>query len=151
MGNELKRDVCPPKYCAKGSVIKDTIPSVLALVVVALYSGNLFRQSGMDIAVTLMVEILFVALLYGFVFLMMKGIKKRLAETYISVCEEGVQGICSANGFKNKSFALAYGEITKMTVKGERLFLYSAKGTVALTLTDVPGIAQAIREKNPAL
>ena len=30
MGNEIKRDMCPEKYYAKGSVIKDSIPTIKA-------------------------------------------------------------------------------------------------------------------------
>ena len=148
MGNEIKRDVCPEKYYAKGSVIKDSIPTVIALVIVAFFSGSLFNGSGMDMAITILIEAVFVCGMYGLVCLLFKGMKKRLAETYISVCENGVCGICPLNGYKNKAFELAYDEITKMVVKGERVFLYSKKGNVALTLKDAADTAALIKSKN---
>ena len=148
MGNEIKRDMCPEKYYAKGSVIKDSIPTIIALVIVAFFSGNLFNGSGLGIAITILIEAVFVCFMYGFIFLMFKGMKKRLAETYISVSENGVCGVCPLNGYKNKTFELTYDEITKMVVKGERLFLYSKKGTVALTLRDAAGTAALIKSKN---
>ena len=148
MGNEIKRDMCPEKYYAKGSIIKDSIPTIIALVIVAFFSGNLFNGSGLNVAITILIEAVFVCLMYGFIFFMFKGMKTRLAETYISVCENGVCGVCPLNGYKNKTFELSYNEITKMVVKGERLFLYSNKGNVALTLRDAAGTAAHIKSKN---
>lgn len=38
MGNEIKREKCSEKYYARGSVIKDRIPTIIALVNVAFIS-----------------------------------------------------------------------------------------------------------------
>lgn len=146
MGNEIKRDMCPEKYYAKGSVVKDTIPTIIALIIVAFFSGSF--SIGINAVVTIIFEIIFVCIMYAFVFFMLKGTRKRLAETYISVCENGVCGICPLNGYKNKTFELTYDEITKMVVKKERLFLYSNKGNVFLTLKDAAGTAALIKSKN---
>lgn len=151
MGSEIKRDMCPEKYYAKGSIVKDSIPTIVALVAVAFFSGNLFNGSGLNSVITILIEAVFVCLMYGFIYIMSKGMKTRLAETYISVCENGVCGVCPLNGYKNKTFELSYIEITKMVVKGERLFLYSAKGNVALTLRDAAGTASLIKNKNASL
>lgn len=150
MGSEIKRDMCPEKYYAKGSIIKDTIPTIIALVIVAFFSGNLFNGSGINIVITIIIEAVFVCLMFGFVFFMFKGLKKRMSETYISMCKNGVCGVCP-NGFKNKTFELPYNEITKMVIKGERLFLYSNKGNVTLTLRDAAGTASLIKSKNENL
>lgn len=119
LGNKLKRDFCLPKYCSQRSVFAESVPPLIAVVIVAFFSGNLFNASGMDLAITLVIEIIFAALLYGFAFIMFRGMKRRLAETYISVCENGVCGICPQNGYKNREFSLRYSEITKVVVKGE--------------------------------
>lgn len=134
------------KYYAKGSVVKESIPTMIALLIVAFFSGNLFNGSGVNMVITILIEFIFMSLMYGFVFFMLKGMKTRLAETYISVCENGVCGICPLNGYKNKTFELSYGEITKVVRKGERLFLYSGKGNVVLTLKDAAGTAALIQE-----
>ena len=147
MGNEVKRDFCPPKYCAQGSAFADSIPTLIAVIIVAFFSGNLFNASGMDLAITLVIEVVFAALLYGFTFVMFRGMKKRLAETYISVCENGVCGICPKNGYKNREFSLLYSQITKVVVKGERLFLYSRKGNVVLTLQSAGETCALIQNK----
>lgn len=147
LGNELKRDFCPPKYCSQGSVFSESIPTLIAVVIVAFFSGNLFNASGMDMAITIVIEIVFAALLYGFTFIMFRKMKKRLAETYISVCEKGVCGICPQNGYKNRAFSLCYSEITKVVVKGERLFLYSEKGNVVLTLQGAGETSALIQNK----
>lgn len=151
MGEELKRDCCPEKYCAKGSVIKDSIPTIVALVIVAFFSGDLFIGSGLSSVVTILIEIVFVLLMYSVIFVMFKGMKQRLAETFISVCENGVCGVAPLNGYKNKTFSLTYAELTKLVVKGERLFLYSKNETVALTLQDAAGTAALIKSKNAYL
>ncbi len=150
LGNEIKRDSCPQKYCAKGSIIKDSIPTIIALVIVAFFSGTLFNDSGMDMALTIIIEVLFAGLMYGLVFLMFANMKKRLAETYISLCEEGFCGICQA-GFKNRNFEQSYFDIKRVLVKGERLFIYPATGVIALTLNDAAGVAAIIKSKNPAI
>ncbi len=149
MGYEIARDVCPQKYYAKGSVIKDTIPTIIALIIVAFFSGSLSFE--INAIVTIIFEIVFVCITYGFIFILFKGMKKRLAETYISVCENGVCGICPLNGYKNKNFELFYNDITKMVVKGERLFLYSKKGNVALTLMNAAATSALIKSKNTNL
>lgn len=147
MGNELKRDFCPPKYCSQGNAFADSIPTLIAVVLVAFFSGSLFDASGMDFAMTLVIEIVFAAALYGFAFVMFRGMKKRLAETYISVCENGVCGICPQNGYKNREFFLLYSEISKVAVKGERLLLHSPKGNVALTLQNAGETSALIQTK----
>lgn len=151
MGTEIKRDQCPEKYYAKGSIIKDSIPIIISILIVAFFSGSLFSESGMDTVITIIIEIVFSLILYSVFFFMFKGTKKRLAETYISVCENGITGICPLNGYKNKSFEVHYNEITKLTVKGERLFLNTTKGKITLTLKDAAGTAAAIRSRNTSL
>ena len=151
MGNEIKRDQCPEKYYAKGNVLKDSIPVLIAIIVVAFLSGNMFRSSGLNMAVTIAIEAVVVLLFYGLFSLVFKGVKQRQAQTYISLCENGVCGICPLNGYKNRDFSLLYSEITKMTLKGDSLVLYSPKGNVVLNLTDPTGVAAIIRSKNSSL
>ncbi len=150
LGNEIKRDSCPEKYCAKGSIIKDSIPTVIALVIVAFFSGNLFSGSGLNIAITIIIEAVFVCGMYALVYLAFGGMKKRLAETYISLCENGLCGICQA-GRKNRSFEYSYSDIKRISVKGERLFIYPETGVIALTLKDAAGVATIIKSKNPSI
>ena len=148
MGNEIKRDMCPEKYYAKGSVVKETFPTIIALIIFALFNGSLLNKSGINIILTIIIEIIVCCVIYVLIYFLFKGAKSRLAETYISVCENGVCGICGAKGYKNKNFDLLYSEIDKLVVKGERLFLYSKKGTVILTLKDAPGTSALIMSKN---
>ncbi len=77
--------------------------------------------------------------------MLLKGNKTRLAQTYISVCDYGVCGVCPMNGYKNKNFWLLYNEISDVSVKGEKLFINSNKGKVILTLRDAVGTASLIR------
>lgn len=147
MGNELKRDFCPEKYCAQETVFVESLPVLFAVVVVAFFSGNLFDAGGMHLAITILMEIVFAGALYGFSFFLFRGMKKRLSETYLSVCEKGVCGICPKNGYQNREFSLLYAAIDKVDVKGERLFVYSKKGNVVLTLKDAQGTATLIRTR----
>lgn len=144
MGNEIRRDTCPQKYTKKGSFIKDSLPIIISLLVVAFFSGNLFVGSGMNTVLVVVIEIIIVLALYGVFYVFLGKMKKRQAETYISICEKGICGICPLNGYKNKSFTLYYNEIARVNVKGERLFVYSPKGNVSLTLNDAAGSAALI-------
>lgn len=152
MGNEIKRDMCPEKYYGKGSVVKNVLPILIALLIVDLFSGDLLvNGAGMDRVVTIIMDAVVAAAFYGIFTLLFKKMGKSLAATYISVCEYGVCGICPINGYKNRNFELAYNEITKMTVKGERMVLYSPKGNVSLTLKDAAGTAALIKARNANL
>ena len=147
MGDEIKRDRCPEKYCSKGSVIKDSIPTLIAILVVAYFSGDLFRAGGIGAAAVIVIEAVVVFGFYGLLYLFMSGIKKRLAETYISVCENGICGVCPINGYKNREFSHTYSEITKVIVKGERIFIDTVSGRIALTLNDTKGVGEIINSK----
>ncbi len=151
MGRELKRDACPEKYCTSGNFVRESVPIIISLVLVSIFSGSLFKSSGLSTVITILIEVVFIVVFYGFFYVFFSGMKKRLAQTYISVCENGVCGVCPLNGFNNRTFELFYYEITKMVVKGERLFLYSKKGNVALTLKDAQGTASIIKSKNTSL
>ena len=147
MGKELRRAFCPPKYCKQGSVFAESLPTLVALVIVAFFSGSLFQAGGVNFAITVVIEILFAGLMYGFFFLFFRGMKKRLGETYISVCENGVCGVCPVNGFKNREFSLLYSQIDTITAKGERLIINAKEGNVVLTLENAPGICSLIQAK----
>lgn len=151
MGNEIKRDVCPEKYCAVGSVVKDSIPVLISIVLVAVFSGNLFNGAGLAMLPVVLVEAVVVLLMYGLYCLMLRGAKKRLAETYISVCENGVHGVYPLNGYKNAPFELSYSSVTGVTAKGERLILTSGRKKIVLTLKDAKGTAALIQEKTEAV
>lgn len=151
MGIEIKRDMCPPKYYSKVSLITDTLPVLIALVFVASVEASLLRAAGLDDAVILLVNIAFVALVYLYVFFMFRGLRSRLAETYISVCEYGVCGVYQKTGFKNDTFGLVYNEIAKMKVKKDRLLLDSPKGRVVLTLSDAANTGALIKMHSPWL
>ena len=151
MGNEIKRDTCPDRYLKKVNPIKDILPVAFALLVVAFFSGKLMYAGGINMVAIVSFEVLFVCLMTGFVYYVLRGSKARLAETYISVCEDGVKGICPKNGYRNKTFELTYSEIARIKVRRKRLRLYSYKGNVVLVLKDAKATAELIRSKNKYL
>ena len=147
LGNELKRDACPAKYCSQGNLFVESLPVLAASLIVAFFSGNLFQASGLDLVVTLAIEAVFVILMYGLMFLLFRGTKKRLAETYISLCENGICGVCPKNGFANRNFSLYYSQIRKVTIRADRLVLQTSEGNIALTLQDAAGTGAFIQSK----
>lgn len=149
MGNEILRDSCPQKYCKKGNLFVDALPVLLAAIVVAYFSGSLFKGGGMEATVIIIIEAVFIFGIYGIFYVLMGGMKKRLAETYISVCDNGICGICPINGYKNREFSSTYSEITKVTVKGERIFIDTASGRITLTLNNASAAADVINLKIP--
>ena len=82
---------------------------LIALIIVAFLSGNLLGAGGMDGIATLVVECIFVGGLYALFVVLMNGTKKRMAQTGICVCENGICGVCP-NGFQNRKFTLLYRE-----------------------------------------
>ncbi|MBQ7121120.1 MAG: hypothetical protein IJO03_02530 [Clostridia bacterium] len=148
LGNEILRDSCPQKYTEQGNLFKETLPVIVMLVLVSLWSGSLFRGGGISGIATLVIEIIFVFGMYAFVFFVFKGSKKRLAETYISICENGVCGVCPLNGFKNRDFCVYYGSITNVKAKKDQLFIYSAGSkTAVFTLHNASAAAALIQSR----
>ncbi len=151
MGEELKKDRCPDKYCRTDNMFKDIIPVLLALLFVTYVSGTMLNEGTGNTLVTVIVEVLTYVALTALYSSMIKKQKQRLAETYIRVCENGVYGVFAVNGYKNKRFDLYYEDISRITVKKDRLFIYSRNGNVNLWLTDPQGVADVIRSKNKHL
>ena len=147
LGNELKRDACPEKYYKPSGLIKDTIPTLISLIIVAFFSGSLFNGGGINTVVTVLIEIVFIGLVYTCIYFMFKGTRKRLSETYISVCENGICGVYPVTGMKNKAFSLRYDEIKKLTAKRELLTICTEKETIRLTLSDASATAALINER----
>ena len=147
MGNEIKRDTCPEKYCNQKNTFTGIIPVIISLLIVCVFSGVMLKQGGLNIVITVVVEAVVLCLFSVLYYFLFKKSRARLADTYISVCDNGVHGECAANGFKNKTFELSYAEISNVAVRGDRLSLYSSKGTVFLFLKDVNATAELINQK----
>lgn len=148
LGNELARDFCPEKYSSQGSIIKDTLPTAIVLVLISLWSGGLMGTSFSNIIVSIVFDVVVFCALYAFIFFLMRGVKKRLAKTYISICEYGVKGVCPYNGYKNRDYSIYYKDISKINVKKDQLFIYS-KGsrTAVFTLHNAAAAAELIKSK----
>lgn len=143
-GAEIKRDTCPRKYCTKKKMIADSIPSLLALIVVAFFSGNLFGASGLHMVFTILIEVAFIAVMYAVTYRTLEKARKCFANMYICVCEQGVMGVCIDKGYKNREFAYAYEQIKKVTAKGERVFLSTDSEQIVLTLDNARETAALI-------
>lgn len=137
LGNEIKKVRCPDKYCSTKFTAGDFLPILLASIVVAYFSGTLLSAGGINIILTVLIETVFVVGMCFFTNILFKGVKKRLAETYISICENGICGIWAVNGYKNAEFKALYGEITKVTYRGDRVVITTNHGKIVLTLNDV--------------
>ena len=144
-GSQIKRDSCPEKYWKKGNFFVDILPVFAASLVVAVLSGDMFTGGGLHIAATIAIEAVVVLALTGTMYFITNGQKKRFAQTYISVCEGGVQGVCPVSGFKCKDFAIPYSQIQKVTAKGDRLTIVSAQGTYIVTVGDAQNTCTLIQ------
>ena len=146
-GAEILKSSCPEKYLRKSSLISDCLSTFVAFLIVAYFSGNLFKAGGLNSVTIIIIEavvILFFTVLTYFLF---KGVKKRLSETYISICENGICGIRAVNGFKNAPFSVSYDGITKISHKSDRVYIDSNQGKIILTLNNAEEAVRLIREK----
>ncbi len=144
IGKEMARATCPKKYCTTGSVVKEVISSTLSFVIVSVAAGLFLNKGGADITVSITVGVVFVLLGTLFMTVIINGQKKRWAQTYISVCEHGVTGICPLNGYKNKTFAISYKDINDVIVKGDRLLLKTTSEKINITIERTAEIANII-------
>ena len=137
LGNEILRDQCPEQYYCRRSLLKDILPIVIAAVIVAFFSSTLLDSAGLDWYWNLLIEFLFVMVLGVVFYCLFGGIKKRLSQTYISVCEKGISGICAVNGYKNESFSIPYEEISFASYQGDRAIIETKNGKYTFTLERV--------------
>lgn len=146
LGEELLRDKCPEKHCSQSTLVKDIIPSAIAMLLVELYSGFLVSQA-VDSIITIAVYAVIYVLLIGYIYFMFKGMKKRLADTYIKVCENGICGVCPANGFKNREFIVKYEDISKVKANKERIQIFAKNERIALLVHDAKRLESIINQK----
>ena len=69
MGNEIKRDICPEKYYSISSVLKNCMPSVIAVMIVAFFSCSMIKENGSTFRKAIRIEIIFVLIMSSLIFL----------------------------------------------------------------------------------
>lgn len=144
MGNEILKDTCPQRFYDKSGIIKDTLPIIIAVVIVALFSGNLFSKAGINSLINLIIEVCFI-FTFGIVFyFLFAKIKSKFSETYISVCENGICGVKDAGGFKNEPFCYEYWQINGVVSKGEKLLVDTVDGRFVILLENSENTARLI-------
>ena len=144
-GNELMHDSCPKKYYSNSVIVSGMLPSILAFLVVAALV-SFFLHKVMDLTVILIVVgVLFVLMFIG-MFSLFRGMCKRLSETKISVCENGIEGVVCL-GQMNSTFCVGYDEISKVQTGTDRIVITVSYGTLNLLVHEPEQLADLIREK----
>ena len=146
-GAILKSDKCPEKYCSKSSIWKESLPVLIAVILVSVTSGRLLTSGGAKLAVTILIDVVICGGMYALFYFLFSGMKKRMAETYINVCEGGIFGVRAVNGYKNDSFAVSYFEISDATYRGDRAIINTARGKMVFMLSDARGTVELIHHK----
>ena len=145
LGSELMKDSCPKKYYSNSVMVSGMLPSVLAFLVVAVLIG-FFLHKVMKLTVLLIIMgVLFVLMFVG-MFSLFRGMCKRLSETKISVCENGIEGIVCL-GQMNSTFCVGYDEISKVQTGTDRIVITVSYGTLNLLVHEPETLADLIREK----
>lgn len=145
LGNELLRDCCPKSHYSASTIVSGLLPSLIAYVLVAVFAGSLMTPAiPLPVVVAIMAALL--ALLGGFMFSMFKKLAKRLSETYISVCEDGITGIVCL-GQTNSTFCVRHEEISKVITGKDRIVITVPNGTLNLIVHEPEKLAELIREK----
>jgi len=144
-GTELMHDSCPKKYYSNSVIVSGMLPSILAFLVVAALV-SFFLHKVMDLTVILIVVgVLFVLMFIG-MFSLFRGMCKRLSETKISVCENGIEGVVCL-GQMNSTFCVGYDEISKVQTGTDRIVITVSYGTLNLLVHEPEQLADLIREK----
>ena len=145
LGSELLRDSCPKSHYSAASIISSILPGLIIYVLVAIFAGSLMTPSlPLPAVVAIMVALL--ALLGGVMFSMFKKLAKRLSETYISVCEDGITGIVCL-GQVNSTFCVRHEEISAVITGKDRIVITVPNGTLNLIVHEPEKLADLIREK----
>ena len=150
LGAEIRRSTIPQKYMTNSSLIGDIIPTAIAFLLVELYSGTLLSGTMgavMSFVISLIIYCIFMTIMY-FVF---KAMRKKQAQTYITVCEYGIYGTC-ARGMNLCNYVVPYSDIKSVSGKRETLRITSAScGSIIHMLPDAPEIATLIQSRMQAL
>ena len=147
LGNEIAKDCCPEKYYCKRSLYQDIIPIIIAAVIVAFFSNTLLDSAGLAWYWNLLIEFLFVALLGIAFYMIYSGIKKRLSQTYLCICEKGISGVCAISGYKNEKFSVRYEDITGASYQGDTAIIETKKGKFTFVLENAPKMVELIYKK----
>lgn len=145
--NEITRDFCPEKYYCKRSLYQDIIPIVVAAVIVAFFSNTLLDFAGFAWYWNLLIEFLFVALLGIAFYMVYGGIKNRLSQTFLCVCEEGVFGVCAVSGYKNEKFSVRYEDVIMASYQGDTAIIETKKRKFTFVLENVSETIDLICKK----
>ncbi len=142
LGRELKRSVVPQKYCNKSSLIGDLLPSAVIFLLIEVYSCLLMNES-FGIISFIIGFVTYIGFMTALYFAFAK-IKKSLATTYMTVCENGIYGVYS-KGISTQEYCIPYSDIKSFSSKKDYIRIVSASsGAFLQYLEDAVQIAEII-------
>lgn len=145
LGSELLRDSCPKSYYSKRVVISSMLPGMLAFLLVAVCAGFLLSQA-MEMDNVIFFLGLFFVVMTLMLYSLFNGMCKRLSQTYICVCEQGIHGVMCL-GQKNQSFCVRYEDVTAVTTAKDRIVITVTKGIANLLVHNPEELADLIKTK----
>ena len=111
LGAIRKRFSCPEKYSTQAPLWKDILFNLIPVLIVGFMIASLANGAGMSAAGAYVVGALVTAGFTFFSVFVTRAWKKRYEESYMTLQEKGISGVCPVNAFHSKEFAVAYNEI----------------------------------------
>ena len=146
LGAIRKRFSCPEKYSTQAPLWKDILFNLIPVLIVGFMIASLANGAGMSAAGAYLVGALVTAGFTFFSVFVTRAWKKRYEESYMTLQEKGISGVCPVNAFHSKEFAVAYNEIRNVTVKKDRMTLDTAAGRIVLFAEEADAVAEELRK-----
>ena len=145
LGPVRKTVACPQKYSAQAPLWKDILSNVIPLLILGYLMASLSHGAGLSWTGAYLVGALVVAGFLIFSVVVTRAWKTRYGESFLTLHEKGISGVCPKNAFHLKDFAAAYGEIRNVRVNKDRLILDTVEGRIVLFAEDAEALAEELR------
>lgn len=147
LGSILKTLRSPEKSYAQAPIWKDILFNLIPSAIVAFMMRALLLGAGLEEFTVNLLFVLVTAFFTFFCVFTTRSVKKRCAELFLNIHENGLSGVRLVNAFKTKSFELPFSELKDVTWAKARLILSTSSGKIMMTLDDAEAVAAELKQR----
>ena len=147
LGKVEKQIRLPDKLTVQAPMWRDILSNLIPILILGYLELSLFSGAGLTYGAAVAISVLVVVLLTALAVVVTRAWKKRYAEMFLNVQENGLSGVCAGTAFKSKSFAFPYKELKSASGKKNRLTLLTASGNYTLFADNAVELAEELEQR----